>query len=173
MIISTDIIFKTDKRYLFDELKNSGVFINFIQLLIFAISIGIHDDKIENVKGKEKVEIFRNTLQNYNTNRSLDFLFKTAIITSKHIPKEFDQKTKLRLAFDDNFNVKDFNRIDFLLKFAVFGLSKIEKEVFSDTAENAIDNLIVYIEDMFASDSIDDKFIEDILKEEMGDFNES
>jgi len=152
MEFTQDIIYKTDQRYVFDRLQHNKVFSRFIDLLIFSISIGIVYDERREVLGEERIEIARNTLMQPRLRKALNFLFQTAVLTNEDLSKIYDDDTRMQLAFDDDFKVENFDRLQFLLEFAPFGLDMIEERVLHDNPGTAIDNLEEFLEELFQED---------------------
>lgn len=96
-----------------------------IDLFIVACSIGILEDKrIPNEGQKEYNSIGRNTyITNDDVSRIFHFLFENAILTTRTV--NFDNETRMKLAFDSNFNLEKFSPNNFLVEFANYGVDKI------------------------------------------------
>ncbi len=109
-------------------------------LYALSISIGVMYDKqlddltIEN-DYEQPLNVPRTVLQPHNSD--LDFMFQTAILTSKLV--EFKDEDRLKLAFDTNCDIK-FNRFEFLTKFANFGVTKL-LDLSSDEPVEMMENL--------------------------------
>ncbi len=106
---------------------------------IYAISmaIGIMYDKQQDLAGDEndldkenRPSVPRTVLHPHNTD--LDFLFQTAILTSKLV--DFDRKDRMQLAFNPSCEIK-FNKFEFLTKFANFGVERLLQEASDDPIE--------------------------------------
>ena len=96
-----------------------------IDLFIVACSIGILEDKrIPNDGLKEYNSIGRNTyITNDDVSRIFHFLFENAILTSQTV--NFDNETRMKLAFDSNYNLDKFSPNNFLVEFSNYGIDKI------------------------------------------------
>lgn len=95
---------------------------------IFAISvsIGIMYDRQSEMAGDETPEekenrpsVPRTVLHRHNMD--LDFLFQSAILTTSLV--SFSDEQRMDLAFNPSTEIK-FNKLDFLTKFANFGVTK-------------------------------------------------
>lgn len=102
-------------------------------LYTISISIGIMYDKQLDCAGEEnddidsKRSVPRTVLLPHSSD--LDFLFQTAIITSSYV--SFSEKDRIELAFNPNCEIK-FNKIDFLSKYANFGVTKLLERISND-----------------------------------------
>ena len=141
---------------------STAIFGRTIDLFIVACSIGICDDvRIPNDGVKEYNSIGRNTyVTNDDVSRIFHFLFENAIITSKTV--NFDIDTRLKLAFDSNFNIDKFSPNNFLVEFANYGIDKIYEKVTKHDFET-INNLTNLIRNKMSVDYND--ILEDIQKE--------
>ena len=106
-------------------------------LYAISMAIGIMYDKQLDIAGEEndadkdnRASVPRTVLHPHNTD--LDFLFQTAILTSKLV--DFDDKDRMKLAFSPNCEIK-FNKFDFLTKFANFGVGRLLEEASDDPIE--------------------------------------
>ena len=137
-----------------ENLTDKFIFPRLVDLFVVCCAIGISDDKIieHNIKAEEAPSIPRVTYltKNEDLNTIITFMFQNAILTSNLI--DYDNKTRLRLAFDPDFTLSDFSATSFLAKFATYGLSVIKG------LEN--DNQLVYIKNIH--DYIDSKSINDL-----------
>ena len=106
---------------------------------IYAISlaIGIMYDKQLDIAGEEtdadketRPSVPRTVLHPHNTD--LDFLFQTAILTSKLV--DFNETDRMQLAFNPKCDIK-FNKFEFLTKFANFGVGRLIEEASDDPIE--------------------------------------
>lgn len=95
-------------------------------LYAMSISIGIMYDKqldeleIESDDYENSLSVPRTVLQQHNSD--LDFMFQTAILTSKLV--DYKDEERLKLAFDTKCDIR-LNRFEFLTKFANFGVTKL------------------------------------------------
>jgi len=105
-------------------------------LYALSIAVGIMYDKQLDIAGDEvddidlKRSVPRTVLHPHSSD--LDFLFQTAIISSSLV--DFDEKDRIALAFDPECKIK-FNKIEFLTKFANFGVTKLYEKLSSDPIE--------------------------------------
>lgn len=91
-------------------------------LFMFSLSIGImYDQRIEEPEEHGEIEksVPRNVLQN-NDNGRLDFIFQAAILSTRTI--DLTEEERLELAFGEDTK---FDKRDFLLSFANFGVTKL------------------------------------------------
>lgn len=96
---------------------------------IYAISISIgimYDEKLD-MAGEETEEekdsrltVPRTVLHPHNTD--LDFLFQSAILTSKWV--NYTEEERINLAFNPSCDIQ-INKLEFLTKFANFGVKKL------------------------------------------------
>ena len=118
---------------------------NYILFLISA-SIGIMYDSQKNCADNdisETINVPRTVLHSHNSD--LDFLFQTAILTSKTV--DFDKKTRMDLAFNSKSTI-EFKKIEFLVKFANFGIGIILEKISNNEIET-MKNLRELIVDTF------------------------
>lgn len=138
-----------------------GLFNRLIDVYVLACAIGIREDTI--LEPDEPLEspksIARNTyssMANADLRDLLDFLMQNALLTSKQISLDNDER--IRLAFDPDYSISKFSIPTLLNGFANYGLSKIFEVIDSQTPVTAIDGLYEYFSSFETS-----KF-EDILK---------
>ena len=105
---------------------------------LYALSIAIgmmHDCQIDSEDmvpegyDQEPRYIPRNMLGHVQNEAMLEFMFQTALITTKHLA--LDEDRRLELAFGDGVK-PDFSPAAFLTRFANYGLTKLH-ELISDT----------------------------------------
>lgn len=135
MNISGDILLRHSLwKEVYERYCKESIFDRVVDLFIVACSIGIKEDKIvENDLSSDDdcISIGRNTylVKNEDLTTIITFLFQNAVLNSKHI--DFDINTRLRIAFDPDFpdaNAKiNFSPTSFLVKFATYGLTKINE----------------------------------------------
>lgn len=106
-------------------------------LYAIAISIGIAYDKQLDIAGEEndvdkenRPSVPRTVLHQHNSD--LDFLFQTAILTSKLV--DFNELDRMKLAFASDCDIM-FNKFEFLTKFANFGIGKLLEQATDDPIE--------------------------------------
>jgi len=129
--ITSDIILKGD-IWVEARKKMKEIFFKRTNFSIFlmATSIGIlYDEQIgnEDFEGEDDIQIPRNVLIR-NTN-ILDYLFQAAIVTSKTV--DFSEEKRMELAFNDEAP-EEFRKINYLVKFANFGITKLSVLVSND-----------------------------------------
>jgi hypothetical protein len=170
MEILSNIIFKTSKKYLFEELKNINVFDRNIDLMIYAVSIGINGNTWREPKGDEIVEVTRSTLTNYEISESLDFLFKTAILTCDIPFIKLSDDDRLRLAFDLEYKIDGFEPMKLLLGFLSTGLDVIEEEIYTKVPEDVIENIQYLTNILIDRDHLTEDIIRSIVEKEIQDY---
>lgn len=167
MKITSNLIFKTDKKYIFEDLKNIGVFDLNIDLMIFAISIGINSNTWKEPNGTDTVEVTRSTLTNYETHNALDFLFKTAILTCDVPFVSLSDEQRMKLAFDPTYEIDGFDTYKFLLGFLETGFDSIEKEIYSKVAEDVISNIHSFSQLLIERDKLTEDIINGIIDNQL------
>ena len=167
MVLSGDIILKHSLWNNVDE-DFGNIFKRNVDLFIVACAIGIKEDKIiDNETGMEddKVKsIGRSTylMKNEDLANIITFMFQNAVLNSKQI--DFDNETRMRLAFDPDFpdakSKISFSPTNFLVKFATYGLQKI----YDLKEENKVDTyFIVALTELL--ESIGENDYSDVLSE--------
>lgn len=104
-------------------------------LYIISVAVGIMYDKQLDIAGfEDKTEdnlyVPRTILHNHGSD--LEFLFQTAILTSKL--STLDKKQKMDLAFNANSDI-EFKKMDFLTKFGNFGVGIILEQITDNPIE--------------------------------------
>lgn len=141
MEITTDVILKgSDWRKaldLFDPFFPQTLQPNY-SIFAISISIGIMYDKQLEIAGEETPEekdnrasVPRTVLHPHNTD--LDFLFQSAILTTALV--DFNEEQRMDLAFNPSTQIK-FAKLDFLSKFANFGVGKLLEQGGDDPIES-------------------------------------
>ena len=122
-----------------DKYCKDSIFERLVDLFIVACAIGIKEDNIiENDLSSDDdcPSIGRSTylVKNEDLTTIITFLFQNAVLNSKHI--NYDANTRLRIAFDPDFpdaNTKiNLSPTSFLVKFATYGLTKLEEKYISN-----------------------------------------
>jgi|LSQX01.3.fsa_nt_gb hypothetical protein len=134
MVISSDVQLKgtawnvavTSLENIFKTRTNYSIF-----LLSTAIGI-MYDQQIVDPEEKEEEISYVPRTVLYQYIEDLDFLFQSAILTTK--TEDFSEEERLSLAFGDE-KKSNFERMKFLLKFANFGVTKLVGQIGSDTLE--------------------------------------
>ena len=172
MILNSDIILS---HPLWERADNElcgkdgiALFERLVDIYILACSIGIKEDKtvieFENPLNPTK-SIGRNTYQsltNENLRNSLDFMLQNAIINSKTLDLDIDER--LRLAFDPDYNSTKISPTGFLTGFANYGIEQIFHHIDSNSSVVALDELYSYLngleetkyDDILASITLDE-----------------
>ena len=104
-------------------------------IYVLSMSIGIMYDKQLEMAGDEVEDETRPSVPRtvlYSHNTDLDFLFQSAILTSSNV--DFDEEQRMDLAFNSDCKTK-FNRLDFLTKFANYGVTKLLKQSSDEPVE--------------------------------------
>lgn len=105
---------------------------------IYALSISIgmmydcqidSDDMMPDDYDQEPRYIPRNMLGHAQNEALLEFMFQTALVTTKHL--DLDEDQRLELAFGDDAK-PNFNPVAFLTKYANYGVKKLHSLI-SDT----------------------------------------
>ena len=150
MELSGDILLKNELWNQVEEKKllGDGCFFSYLyELFVVACSIGIREDKIlENDLNDDSPcrSIARTVygIKNDNLKNMLYYLFQNAVLNTKLL--NYDDDTRMRIAFDPDFYVKDDKQISsataFLVKFSNYGLEKL--------FEAYDDNPMLYAENM-------------------------
>ena len=140
MEITTDVILKgSNWRKALD--KFSPFFPQSLQpnysIFAISISIGIMYDRQSEMAGDETPEekdnrasVPRTVLHPHNTD--LDFLFQSAILTTTLVP--FNETQRMDLAFNPSTKIP-FAKLDFLTKYANFGVGKLLEQSSEDPIE--------------------------------------
>ena len=133
-IINADIILRgSDWSTLLDAM-DSKIFKSYYQIFVLCVAIGIFKDEKETIKDQEPImTISKSVLYNdYNDfNKSLDYLFKVAVITTKHL--DSSPEKRLAIAFDENN--KDISRVNFLVEFGNAGMRELLKTIWKNDLE--------------------------------------
>lgn len=141
-------------------------------LFIIGASIGMMYDKQLETAGEESEEdkdnrasVPRTVLHRHNTD--LDFLFQAAILTSESV--DFTEEQRMDLAFNPSSEIA-FNRIEFLVKFANFGVIKLLEQV-SDEEIDTMEKIKGFLASTVEGYNFE---IDSISEEELGleDFDE-
>lgn len=172
MILNSDLILyhplweKADDFFCNND--GVGLFRRLIDIYLIACSIGIKEDKsiteIENPLENPK-SIGRNTymsLQNTDLSDCLNSMLQNAIINTKTIDLDMDER--LKLAFDPDYNSK-ISPSSFLNGFANYGIEQIFKNVTSESSLAAIDQMYKFLESMV--DSNYEQLLKNITLEEL------
>ena len=171
MILNSDIILTHPLWERADqELCNResiGLFKRLVDIFILACSIGIKEDQtiteFENHLEQSK-SIGRTTyqsLQNENLKALLDFMLQNAIINTKTLDIDVDER--LRLAFDPDYNIPKLSPTGFLVGFANYGITKIFEHVDSRASLVVVNEMYDFLhsleenqyDDLIASISLD------------------
>ena len=139
--------------------KELGVFNRLVDVFVLACAIGIKEDKsisdttLSSPLAQPKT-IGRNThRENLDIRDLLDFMLQNALIHSKTI--DFDEDERLKLAFNPDYNNKKIRAADFLVGFANYGIEKIFNTISSTSSLVVEADLYKYFESL-ANDKYDD-----------------
>lgn len=116
------------------------VFPTLYSMYVLCTSIGIMYDQQLNVESGKDVEdagSIPRTVQ-LNNKEELEILFQTAILTTDLV--EYNEDTRLELAFGDTNRVENFDEIHFLTLFANYG-AKILAEQLGDEVLESMENI--------------------------------
>lgn len=154
MILNSDLILyhplweKADN--FFCNKDAACLFNRLVDIYLIACAIGIKEDKIvteiqyplENPKS-----IGRHTyisMQNSDLSDALQLMLQNALINTKTINLDLDER--LKLAFDPEYNANKLSASALLNGFANYGIEQIFEHVTSESSLTAIDQLHKYLE---------------------------
>lgn len=139
-----------------------GIFNRLVDVYVLACAIGIKEDKVINDKDIDNPlaspkTIGRNThRENTDVRDLIDFMLQNALIHSKTINLNEDER--LKLAFDPDYVNKKIKAAEFLTGFANYGITQIFYNLKSHSSLVAENELYSYFE------SIANEKFDDILK---------
>lgn len=116
------------------------VFSTLYEMYVLCTSIGIMYDQqlvMEAGKAVEEAGSVPRTVQ-LNNKEELEILFQTAVLTSDLV--EFDEDTRLELAFGEGKKIEGFDDMHFLTAFANYG-AKILAEKLGDDVLESMENI--------------------------------
>lgn len=126
-----------------------SLFNRLVDIYLIACSIGIKEDKaiteIAEPLSNPKT-IGRNTymsLINTDLRDLLDYMLQNAIINSKTINYDVDER--LKLAFDPDYNISKLSAAGLLTSFANYGIEQIFKQIDSNSSLVAVDEIYKYL----------------------------
>lgn len=130
-IINADIILRgSDWSTLLDAM-DSKIFKSYYQIFVLCVAIGIFKDEKETIKDQEPIMTIPRSVVYNDFNKSLDYLFKVAVITTKHL--DSSPEKRLAIAFDENN--KDISRVNFLVEFGNAGMRELLKTISKNDLE--------------------------------------
>ena len=138
MEITTDIALKGQEwTQLIDKMSKIFNTRTNYMLYMLCLAIGIHYDSIKTESEMTEFEgsnpsVPRNVVQN-NDKGHLDFMFQAAILTTKHV--ELNEEERLSLAFGEKALVGKLSKIAFLTQFANYGAVELLKQVGTNDIE--------------------------------------
>lgn len=118
----------------------TGIFEPTTQYMVFMLSLAIgimYDKRIDIPEGSNEYSsrsVPRNVVNNYDRGK-LDFYFQAAILTTT--TEDLSEERRLELAFG---NDPEYRKIDLLVEFANFGVTKLLEQV-GGTAIETMENL--------------------------------
>lgn len=128
-----------------DRLRNT-VFSSYWQIYALCISIGIMYDEQAEFDSNETRTVPRTVLNHPNNNSLLDFLFQTAILTSRKV--DLSEEQRLELAFAEEQTI-DFNKLSFLTSFANFGIKKIQEITEDKNDLESMESIMTFLNDSY------------------------
>ena len=172
MILNSDIVLKHPLWVRADmELcsnKELGIFNRLVDVYIIACAIGIKEDKISSDSDDAEIKfIGRNTymnMSNTDLRMLLDFMLQNAILHSKHIHYDIDER--LKLAIHPDYTVPKLSAASFLTGFANYGIEKIFEKINSESPLVVISDLNEYFESLTSNNLSD--LLSNIMLEEIG-----
>ena len=148
-----------------------GIFNRLVDVYVLACAIGIKEDKvildsdIDQPLSSPKT-IGRNThRENTDIRDLLDFMLQNALLHSKTI--NLDEDERLKLAFNPDHANKKIRAADFLTGFANYGITQIFNHMVSHSALVAEAELYEYFESI--SNAPYDKLLETITLDDLKD----
>lgn len=138
--ITKDISLKGEDWENLIEQMHRTVFSTLYNMYVLCASIGIMYDQqliIETGKEVEEAGSVPRTIQ-LNNKEELEILFQTAILTTDCV--DFNEDTRLELAFGEVNRVEDFDEMHFLTGFANYG-AKILAEQLGDDVLESMENI--------------------------------
>lgn len=146
-----------------------GIFNRLVDVYVLACAIGIKEDKvilesdIDQPLSSPKT-IGRNThRENTDIRDLLDFMLQNALLHSKTI--NLDEDERLKLAFNPDHVNKKIRAAEFLTGFANYGITQIFKQMASHSALVAEAELYEYFEEL--SNAPYDKLLETITLDDL------
>ncbi len=146
-----------------------GIFNRLVDVYVLACAIGIKEDKvildsdIDNPLTTPKT-IGRNThRENTDIRDLLDFMLQNALLHSKNI--NLDEDERLKLAFNPDYTNKKIRAVELLNGFANYGITQIFNHMASHSALVAEAELYEYFESL--SNAPYDKLLETITLEDL------
>lgn len=130
-----------------------------------CITIGMmYDSTIETesmVPADYEIEphsVGRNVLGKAQNKSLLEFMFQSALVTTKHL--DLDEDTRLELAFNEN-EKPDFNPISFLTRFANFGITKVAEVIEDTDGVETLEALMTFLNSTYESgaNALEDEFL--------------
>lgn len=127
----------------------NGIFEPRTQYMLFMLSLAVgimYDQRIATPEGSEEFNsrsIARNIINTHDHGK-LDFYFQAAILSTS--TENLSEEQRLQLAFGED---TDYKRIDLLIEFANFGVTKLMEKVGGtpiETMENLMNFLIATVE---------------------------
>lgn len=148
-----------------------GIFGRLVDVYVLACAIGIKEDKvikesqISNPLSSPKT-IGRTTymaMANSDIRDLLDFMLQNALINSKTV--SLDEDERLKLAFNPEYVNKNIRAAEFLTGFANYGITKIFENISSGSVLVAESELYKYFESL--SNAQYDEILKSITLEEL------
>lgn len=173
MILNSDLILKHPLWARADiELcsnKELGIFNRIVDVYVIACAIGIKEDRIVNDGDDAEIvrTIGRNTymsMMNTDLKMLLDFMLQNAILHSKHL--KYDMDERLKLAFNPDYTVPKLSAAGLLNAFANYGIEKIFENVNSKSPLVVLSDLNKYFESLQSNNLSD--ILENIMLEDIG-----
>lgn len=132
------------------------------QVYLLSTAIGIMYDEQVDLSGTKSDDNPPSVPRNvFNRNNSpFDIMYQTAILTSKNV--DLSENERIDLAFDDK--EADVSKIEFLTKFANYGVTKLLDQVGSDELET-MEKLKIFLTSSMEGSNFDIDSIDDLLDE--------
>lgn len=146
-----------------------GIFNRLVDVYVLACAIGIKADKvikeseIDNPLNAPKT-IGRNThRENHDIRSLLDFMLQNALIKTKTL--DIDEDERLKLAFDPDYDNKKIRAAELLTNFANYGITQIFENFASHSSLVAVSEFYKYFESL--SNAQYDEILKAITMEEL------
>jgi hypothetical protein len=153
MQITADVTLKGPVWAEMLELLVDEYFARYWDLYALSISIGMmYDGQIDTddmvpAEYKENPKYIPRNVLIQNKNKSLlEFMLQAAMITTKHV--DFSEQDRLEIAFSSK-EVENFNPMQFLTKYANYGIAKIKDAIGDASDVKLMQKLMTFLDDIY------------------------
>ena len=130
-MINSEIVLRGPEWTTLLDAMAGKIFKTYYQIFVLCAAIGIFEDKKEKISNQEFIRTIPISVVYNDNNKSLDYLFKVAVITTKHL--DSSPEKRLAIAFDENN--KDISRVNFLVEFGNAGMRELLKTISKNDLE--------------------------------------